>query len=210
MVYWDPSGYTNTQTPLGKSCSTAKVSDGSSDERSESTRELNQDELGELVGKGGNKEVYAVGDGRVVAILQDGKPSSGIDKEITMLKQLEELGLPVVNAEKVIVDGKPGILMDKYAQDSKSIVAYDGKKGKVMLKSEADTSLLNQNSIDDLTNIMQTMKDGKVSINDLQFLIAEDGHMVVADPLNIIPGQKPSNNNIKMLNILIEEAKKNG
>ena len=208
VVYWDPSGYTNTQTPLGKSCSTAKVSDGSSDERSESTRELNQDELGELVGKGGNKEVYAVGDGQVVAILQDGKPSSGIDKEITMLKQLEELGLPVVNAEKVIVDGKPGILMDKYAQDSKSIVAYDGKKGKVMLKPEADTSLLNQNSIDDLTNIMQTMKDGKVSINDLQFLIAEDGHMVVADPLNIIPGQKPSNNNIKMLNILIEEAKK--
>ena len=208
VVYWDPSGYTNTQTPLGKSCSTAKVSDGSSDERSESTRELNQDELGELVGKGGNKEVYAVGDGRVVAILQDGKPSSGIDKEITMLKQLEELGLPVVNAEKVIVDGKPGILMDKYAQDSKSIVAYDGKKGKVMLKPEADTSLLNQNSIDDLTNIMQTMKDGKVSINDLQFLIAEDGHMVVADPLNIIPGPKPSNNNIKMFNILIEEAKK--
>ena len=208
VVYWDPSGYTNTQTPLGKSCSTAKVSDGSSDERSESTRELNQDELGELVGKGGNKEVYAVGDGQVVAILQDGKPSSGIDKEITMLKQLEELGLPVVNAEKVIVDGKPGILMDKYAQDSKSIVAYDGKKGKVMLKPEADTSLLNQNSIDDLTNIMQTMKDGKVSINDLQFLIAEDGHMVVADPLNIIPGQKPSNNNIKMFNILIEEAKK--
>ena len=208
VVYWDPSGYTNTQTPLGKSCSTAKVSDGSSDERSESTRELNQDELGELVGKGGNKEVYAVGDGQVVAILQDGKPSSGIDKEITMLKQLEELGLPVVNAEKVIVDGKPGILMDKYAQDSKSIVAYDGKKGKVMLKPEADTSLLNQNSIDDLTNIMQTMKDGKVSINDLQFLIAEDGHMVVADPLNIIPGQKPSNNKIKMFNILIEEAKK--
>ena len=32
--------------------------------------------------------------------------------------------------------------------------------------------------------------------------------MVVADPLNIIPGQKPSNNNIKMFNILIEEAKK--
>ena len=57
---------------------------------------------------------------------------------------------------------------------------------------------------------MQTMKDGKISINDLQFLIAEDGHMVIADPLNIIPGQKPSNNNIRMINILIEEAKKNG
>ena len=125
-----------------------------------------------------------------------------------MLRQLEELGLPAANAEKVMVDGKPGILMDKYAQDSKSIAAYDGNKGKVMLKPEADTSLLNQNSIDDLTNIMQTMKDGKISINDLQFLIAEDGHMVIADPLNIIPGQKPSNNNIRMINILIEEAKK--
>ncbi len=196
VVYWDPSGYTNTQTPLGKSCSTAKVSDGSSDERSESTRELNQDELGELVGKGGNKEVYAVGDGQVVAILQDGKPSSGIDKEITMLKQLEELGLPVVNAEKVIVDGKPGILMDKYAQDSKSIAAFDRGRKKVVLNLGADTSLLNQNSIDDLTSIKQTMKDSKTCIYDLQFLIKEDGHVVIADPLDVILGEKPGKNNI--------------
>ena len=208
VVYWDPSGYANTHTPSGMSCSSANVSDGSGNEGSGATRELNQNDLGELVGKGGNKEVYSFGDDQVVAILQDGKPLTGVDKEINMLRQLEELGLPAVNAEKVMVDGKPGILMDKYAQDSKSIAAYDGNKGKVMLKPEADTSLLNQNSIDDLTNIMQTMKDGKISINDLQFLIAEDGHMVIADPLNIIPGQKPSNNNIRMINILIEEAKK--
>ena len=201
VVYWDPSGYANTHTPSGMSCSNANVSDGSGNERSGAARELNQNDLGELVGKGGNKEVYSFGDDQVVAILQDGKPLIGVDKEINMLRQLEELGLPAVNAEKVMVDGKPGILMDKYAQDSKSIAAYDGNKGKVMLKPEADTSLLNQNSIDDLTNIMQTMKDGKISINDLQFLIAEDGHMVIADPLNIIPGQKPSNNNIRMINI---------
>ena len=208
VVYCDPSGYANTHTPSGMSCSSANVSDGSGNERSGATRELNQNDLGELVGKGGNKEVYSFGDDQVVAILQDGKPLTGVDKEINMLRQLEELGLPAANAEKVMVDGKSGILMDKYAQDSKSITAYDGNKGKVMLKPEADTSLLNQNSIDDLTNIMQTMKDGKISINDLQFLIAEDGHMVIADPLNIIPGQKPSNNNIRMINILIEEAKK--
>lgn len=127
-----------------------------------------------------------------------------------MLRQLEELGLPVVNAEKVMVDGKPGILMDKYAQDSKSIAAFNGDRKKVVLQLDADTSLLNQNSIDDLTNIKQTMKDSKTCIYDLQFLIKEDGHVVIADPLDVVSGQKPSKNNIKMIDILIEEARNNG
>ncbi|MDE7416480.1 MAG: hypothetical protein K2N44_09295, partial [Lachnospiraceae bacterium] len=166
-------------------------------------------DLGELIGKGGNKEVYLFGDDKVIAITQDGKPLTSIDKEISMLRQLDELGLPVINAEKVIVDGKPGILMDRCAQDSKSIVALDKTKGKVMLKPNADTSLLNQNSIDDLTKIKQIMNNDKIKINDLQFLIKEDGHIVIADPLDVIVGQLPSKNNNKMLDILIEEAKKN-
>lgn len=109
-----------------------------------------------------------------------------------------------------MVDGKPGILMDKYAQDSKSIAAFNGDRKKVVLQLDADTSLLNQNSIDDLTNIKQTMKDSKTCIYDLQFLIKEDGHVVIADPLDVVSGQKPSKNNIKMIDILIEEARNNG
>lgn len=54
------------------------------------------------------------------------------------------------------------------------------------------------------------MKDSKTCIYDLQFLIKEDGHVVIADPLDVILGEKPGKNNIKMLDILIEEARKNG
>ena len=54
------------------------------------------------------------------------------------------------------------------------------------------------------------MKDSKTCIYDLQFLIKEDGHVVIADPLDVVSGQKPSKNNIKMIDILIEEARNNG
>ena len=141
--------------------------------------------------------------------MQDGKPLNKIDDEINLLKQLEALGMPTVNAEKIIIDGKPGILMDRYAQESKSIVAFNKAKGKVTLKPDADTSLLNQNSIDDLIKIKRIMNDDKIRINDLQFLIKEDGHIVIADPLDVIIGQSPSPNNNRMIDILIEEARKN-
>ncbi|MFG6367756.1 MAG: hypothetical protein K1W16_04925 [Lachnospiraceae bacterium] len=81
--------------------------------------------------------------------------------------------------------------MDRCDQDSKSIVALDNTKGKVMLKSNADTSLLNQNSIDDLTKIRQIMNNDKIKINDLQSLIKEDGHIVIADSLDVIVEQLP-------------------
>ncbi|XBX03645.1 hypothetical protein QMP26_24250 [Enterocloster clostridioformis] len=141
--------------------------------------------------------------------MQEGKPLSAIDEELAMLKQLDELGLPTVNAERIMVDGKPGIIMDTCSQDSKSIAAFNKSKNKVTLKPNADTSLLNQNSIDDLTLIKNKITSDKIKIDDLQFLIKQDGHIVIADPLKVIVGESPSKNNIKMIDILIEQAKTN-
>ncbi len=49
----------------------------------------------------------------------------------------------------------------------------------------------------------------KIKIDDLQFLIDKDGSMVIADPLHIHP-DKPSNKNIRMIDLLIEKARANG
>jgi len=170
---------------------------------------ISKNDLGEIVGNGGNKEVYKYKDGKVVAVMQDGKPLNAIGKELDMLEQLDDLGLPTVKAEKIIVDGKPAIIMDECIQDSKSIAALNKSTGKVSLKPNADTSLLNQNSINDLQNIKQTMVNGKIKIDDLQFLIKEDGHIVIADPLKVTVGEIPSKNNIRMIDILVEAAKSN-
>lgn len=47
-----------------------------------------------------------------------------------------------------------------------------------------------------------------IAINDLQFLLTKDGHVVVADPLKVFTGIKPSPNNIRMFDLLIKAVKK--
>ena len=170
---------------------------------------LSKDDLGNLLGKGGNKEVYAVGNDKVVAIMQKGKPLSAIERELEMLQELQKLGLPTINARAILVDGNPAIIMDRCIQESKSIVALNKRKKKIMLVEGADTSLLNKNSVSDLELIKKKMIDKKIKIDDLQFLIKEDGHIVISDPLQVIVGENPSKNNLRMIDILIEEAKKN-
>lgn len=53
------------------------------------------------------------------------------------------------------------------------------------------------------------MERGKIKIDDLQFLIGKDGSVVISDPLVIHTNTKPSTKNIGMINLLIEEARKN-
>lgn len=122
-----------------------------------------------------------------------------------MLNKLDELGLPTVNARSVTVDGKGGLMFDKFAEGSKDIVRLE--KGKVRIVG--DSPLLNQQSIDDLTVIRNTMVNKKIKINDLQFLIGKDGHVVIADPLDVLVGEAPSKSNLRMIDLLIESAKNN-
>ena len=164
---------------------------------------INKADLGDIIGSGGNKEVFSYGGDKAVAILKDGKPVKSIDDELALLNQLDELGLPTVKAEKVIVDGKPGMIMDKFSQGSKDIVKLESGKIKIV----GNSPLLNQNSVDDLTKIKNTMIEKNIKVDDLQFLIREDGHIVISDPLNVISNSSPSKNNLRMIDLLIEQAK---
>lgn len=54
------------------------------------------------------------------------------------------------------------------------------------------------------------MVNKKIQINDLQFLIDNDGRLVVADPLAVNFNTAPSTNNLRMIDLLIKVAQKNG
>jgi filamentous hemagglutinin len=56
--------------------------------------------------------VYEFGDNKAVGILKSGKNPVKIDQELQILNQIDKLGLPTVNAQRIVVDGKPAILMD--------------------------------------------------------------------------------------------------
>jgi hypothetical protein len=167
--------------------------------------EINTTDLGKLIDHGGNKDVYALGEKQVVAILQKGKNSELITRELDMLNELKDLGIPTVDAGPVKVNGQPAMLMDRFAQGSKSVVAL--KDGKVRIVGES--SYLNSQSVADLEKIRQTMIDKNIKIDDLQFLIGKNGEIVVADPLKIYQGAAPSKNNLRMIQLLIEQARKN-
>ena len=169
-------------------------------------RNINSSELGELLGSGGNKDVYAYGDNQAVGVLRTGTNPQVISDEIDMLSRLNDAGIPTVNPEAVSVEGSPGMLMDRYAQGSKEIVKLvDGK-----VQTVGSSPLLNQQSVADLQAIRDTMVNNNIRINDLQFLISSEGRVVVADPLDVNLASSPSRNNLRMIDLLMQAAQKNG
>ncbi len=123
-----------------------------------------------------------------------------------MLGKLHDSGIPTVNPKAVSVDGTPGMLMDQFAQGSKDVVRLmDGK-----VRIVGDSPLLNQQSISDLKGIRDKLVNNNIQINDLQFLISNEGRVVVADPLAVNFNATPSKNNLRMIDLLIQAAQKNG
>jgi filamentous hemagglutinin len=123
-----------------------------------------------------------------------------------LLKKLDDVGLPTVNAKgPVDVEGRPALVFDKFAQGSKDVVKL--ARGKVRIVGESP--LLNQRSVEDLTAIRKTLVEKQIKVNDLQFLIGKDGRVVLSDPLDVVIGAKPSKNNLKMIDLLIKSAKGN-
>jgi hypothetical protein len=167
---------------------------------------ISRSDLGNLLGRGGNKDVYALGENQAVGVLRNGTNPKVISDEIDMLNKLSDAGIPTVNPRAVSVDGTPGMQMDRFAQGSKDVVRLvDGK-----VRIVGDSPLLNQQSVNDLQAIRDTMVNDKIQINDLQFLIDKDGHVVVADPLAVNFNTDPSKNNLRMIDLLIKVAQNNG
>jgi filamentous hemagglutinin len=96
--------------------------------------------------------------------------------------------------------------MDRFAQGSKTIVRTNPRKPGFL--EGADTSLLNERSISDLKSIRTTLIEKQVKIDDLQFLIGNNGKVVIADPLKVTTGVRPSPVNLRTIDKLIEAASK--
>ena len=166
-------------------------------------------DLGEHLGSGGNKDVYAINDEQVIAVLKPGKNSALLDDEFVLLDQLRDLGLPVVNAQQVEIDGQPAMLMDRYAQGSKDIVRTVRIGGDRRVVQVGSADLLNEQSISDLQRIRRQLVNDRIRIDDLQFLVDSGGSIVLADPLDVHEGIRPSRANLQTIDLLIEAARAN-
>jgi len=105
----------------------------------------------------------------------------------------------------VSVNGQPALVYDRFAQGSKYVVRL--RDGDVRIVGES--RYLNDRSVADLQSIRATMVENNVRVNDLQFLIGSEGRVVVADPLGVKVGVPPSQNNLRMIDLLIQATQKN-
>jgi hypothetical protein len=164
--------------------------------------------LGKELGSGGNKIAYEV-PGRedvVIAVLKKGRPANAIDKEISLLNDLKEQGLPTTEIlGETTHNGQFALIMKRYSQGSKDIVQTQKNKAKIIGKSES----LNEKSISDLKQIRSLMESKKIKIDDLQFLIDRDGSVVIADPLGYHLNTSPSKTNKDTIDLLIKSAEEN-
>ncbi len=160
----------------------------------------------EPIGRGSYKTIYEIAGNKVIAILDEGALVSVLNKEIDALEQLAGKQIPTVTIiEKTTHKGRAAFVMEKYAQGSEEIAVM--VNGQVTIKRES--SLLNQKSIDDLNAIKKGLEDQQIEVDDLQFLIKEDGSVVVADPGGINLNTPPTKN-VKLIDALIDQAKKVG
>jgi filamentous hemagglutinin len=165
---------------------------------------------GELLGSGGRKDVYTVQgrDDLVLAVLQEQNKETveGLRTELRALEFLREEGFPTVEVvAETTYQGRDAVVLRRYAQGSKDVVKTIKKVPRIV----GSSPLLNERSISDLRAIRQRLKEKKIKVDDLQFLIAEDGRMVIADPVDAFRNTKPSDANVETIRLLIKVAKRN-
>lgn len=141
----------------------------------------------------------------VVAVAREGVTADRLDGEFSTLRKLGEMGLPVVEViGQTEVNGRPAIIMKRYAQGSKDVARTIN--GRVKLVGES--RFLNSRSIQDLRRVKMVLEQTPLWINDLQFLIGEDGRVVVADAIGF-EIQQPSKANLSTIDRLIQAVENN-
>jgi hypothetical protein len=131
--------------------------------------------VAEKLGDGSYKNVYAV-EGHpelALGILKPGKRAETLDEEKALLDEYAAAGVPTATVFEVgTYDGRPAYLMKRFATGSKAL-DWETKRWEV----------LNETTIEDCRAIEAALKKAKISVWDAQFLVADDGHVVLNDPL---------------------------
>lgn len=135
---------------------------------------------GKVLGRGCTKTAYTVKGHPDIVVLSWGGEGRWIKDELEaeqkQLRKLLDVGIPAAQYLKISEDGG---IMQRYA------VATKGWNGNTI----DDICLYaNERSIHDCRLIYSKMREERIVVDDPQFLISEQGEVVVADPLRVGKG----------------------
>ncbi len=128
-----------------------------------------------------------------------------LESELEVLKRVEELGLPVPkNFGKTTYPGLFGldttaVIQERMVASSKDFIKWD-------LSDQLDRlSPLNERTIKDLEAIKRFATNNQIRIQDMQFLVGWNGHVVINDPMMPVFGVEPD---LRQLEKLMEVAQR--
>ena len=155
--------------------------------------------LGERVGAGWQKTVFAFGDDKVAAVFRDGDFAAAREHR-DMLTDLAKRGVPTAQPLALImVHGRPALVFDRYLASSRDL----DKNGVI------DTTYFNENSFSSLLQIKKKVLEDKIDIRDMELAIGKDGRFVVIDPVGVLYGREPSKtDSLRLLDEFIAAAEK--
>lgn len=151
----------------------------------------NGGELGETIGQGGFGVVRLVPGmpNLVIKTAIGGGLNPQLEKETEALVFLESKGVPTPYRDRIQwTDGQgathAGILMDRISGAFSKQVLEIGKFADTVA-SPADKALLNAQTVSDLIRLRETCVNNSINIEDIQFMITQDGSIRVIDPARI-------------------------
>jgi hypothetical protein len=177
-----------------------------------------EDNLGEVLGTGAEKTVFAFGDDHVIAVYKDLEPDvprpgeaySDPEHQQATLAELERLGFPTARIQAEFdFNGQKAFLQDRYVANDRDLDSRMDASGQPL-----SLTLLNQNSISSLEKIRSLLISKDVAVADLQFLIDKDGRFVIADPVGMKQGldedgRRQQASNLREIDALIDTAEVN-
>jgi Domain of unknown function (DUF4157) len=155
--------------------------------------------LGDKIGSGQYKEAYKLPDhpGKIIVVMKEGGTLEMLQQEIQILQDIEKTGIPVAKVEGLTShNGRPAMVMKQYGGGWKPYGEGPGPRNLMTLKT-----------IEDINAIRKIIVDSEVYINDLQFLVGEDGSLVVSDPLGVKTGSDFTS--IRVMDDILIEATTN-
>ncbi|UKS29716.1 hypothetical protein LOZ80_12600 [Paenibacillus sp. HWE-109] len=145
------------------------------------------------IASGKQKNVFGLADydDLVIGIMNRDDSFKMLCGELSILHDIKQIDpqLPIVDIIGITVHGDlPAVIMKRYAEHSKDFVKVKDSDQLKMPKH------LNVSSIQQIIEMENRMIAAEIRISDLQFLIDEQGRVVLADPGGLVKQYAPSKN----------------
>ncbi len=146
--------------------------------------------------EGGQNAVFEMLENRNLLVKKPIEGASNFKNEYRALLRMEMMGIQTALVKMAKLNGETVLILEKISGAiSKDIMDISKRRNYV--------HLVNERTIQDLERIYGTLQRNEVNINDFQFMVREDGRVIMVDPKSLQTNTPPK----KEIAAIIEQFK---